>query len=135
LRNALRGRNTAGRAASASTAMLARAIMSIRAEIGHCTDEKPTKLNAMPFAGTSRLLLRIRSKTLRVIFRPHATRKLLDVVRNQTDNFMPVNFITDRKPSYFYRIVLTFIVILLENHKLLQLHSRYYRVSSTQVTI
>jgi hypothetical protein len=111
------------------------ASMSIRAEIGHCTDEKTTKLNAVPFAGTSRLLLRICSKTLRVIFCPHATRKLLDVARNQTDNFIPVNFITDRKPSYFYRIVLICIVILLGNHKLLQLQYRYYRVSNTQVTI
>jgi hypothetical protein len=87
----LRGRNTVGRAAA--SAMPTRAIISIRAEIGHCTEEKTTKLAAAPFAGTSHLLLRIRSKNLACHISPPRNKKLLIVSRNQTESFVPVNFI------------------------------------------
>jgi hypothetical protein len=45
----------------------AHAIIGVRAETPHRCEEKTTKLDAVPVAGTNRLLLRIRSKTSRVI--------------------------------------------------------------------
>jgi hypothetical protein len=45
----------------------AHAITGVRAEIPHRCEEKTTKLDVVPVAGTNRLLLRIRSKTSRTI--------------------------------------------------------------------
>ena len=50
-----------------STAVLGHAIIGVRAETPHCCEEKTTKLDAVPVAGTNRLLPRIRSKTSRII--------------------------------------------------------------------
>jgi hypothetical protein len=50
--------------------VLAHAIIGVRAEIPHRCEEKTTKLDAVPVAGTNRLLLRIRSKTSRTIAPP-----------------------------------------------------------------
>jgi hypothetical protein len=45
----------------------AHAIIGVRAEIPHRCEEKTTRLDAVPVAGTNRLLPRIRSKTSRII--------------------------------------------------------------------
>jgi hypothetical protein len=42
-------------------------IIGVRAEIPHRAEEKTTRLDAVPLAGTSRFLLRKCSKTLRAV--------------------------------------------------------------------
>jgi hypothetical protein len=60
----------AGGGTSASTTVLVHAIIGVRAETPHLCEEKTTKLDAVPVAGTNRLLLRIRSKTSPTIAPP-----------------------------------------------------------------